>query len=188
MIHQREGDIFRIQVLERLGEARTQCSHAGTDQSRGESSRLLGEAQKLCRKTQSQCEGLCASASPAPHTVPGTDRRARLVWHVNTRAMLRGKSERGVSGGPSSPLHGKGSNPQNTRHTWKLWSTATLISMTAWSFQSEASLCVSRPILLPTSCTGREMGACQVSVPGTKPQARSSSWPSRMVLVTSRML
>lgn len=35
--------------------------------------------------------------------------------------------------------------------TWKLWSTATLISTTARSFHNDDSLFVSSPILLPTS-------------------------------------
>ena len=61
-----------------------------------------------------------------------------------------------------------------------------MISTTARSFQSEASLCVSRPILLPTSCRGREMGVSQSL--GPHPQARTSSQPSWMALITSRML
>ena len=61
-----------------------------------------------------------------------------------------------------------------------------MISTTARSFQSEATLCVSRPILLPTSCRGRGMGVSQSL--GPHPQAHTSSRPSWTVLITSRML
>jgi hypothetical protein len=40
--------------------------------------------------------------------------------------------------------------------TWKLYSTAMLISTSAWSFHSEDVFLMSKFIFLATSCTGKE--------------------------------